>query len=105
MHALLAAVTQFAAALLPPAAGLVRQLAQAAALGTLFVAAVWLVCRAAPRLPAGARCALWWLASLKLVLGLVWPAPISLPLPTSAALPRWAAAGDGLALRPRPATA
>src|SRR5215472_9084472 len=93
MDAVLAAALRLAAALLPPAAGLVRQLVQAAAMGTVFVLAVWMVCRAAPRLPAGARCALWWLASLKLVLGLAWPAPISLPLPTSAALPRWAAAG------------
>jgi bla regulator protein BlaR1 len=76
-----------AAPLLPVAQALLRQLAQAAVMGTLFVLAVWLLCRLAPRLPAGLRCALWWLASLKLLLGLAWPAPLTLPLLPAAAAP------------------
>jgi len=33
-----------------------------------------------PRLSAATRCLLWWLVSLQLLLGLVWHAPIALPL-------------------------
>src|SRR5260370_25399854 len=55
--------------------------------GALFTAAVWLVCRLARRLPAFLRCALWWTASLKLVLTLAWPAPLVLPLLPAAAAP------------------
>src|ERR1700730_5115791 len=87
MRALLPAALNLAAALLSSAMTLVRQLAHAALMGTLFVLAVWLLCRLAPRLPAGLRCALWWLASLKLLLGLVWPAPLTLPLLPTAAAP------------------
>jgi bla regulator protein BlaR1 len=55
--------------------------------GALFIAAVWLVCRLAPRLPAALRCGLWWAACLKLLVGLVWVSPVELPvLPASAAL-------------------
>ena len=72
---LLPAALHLAAPLLPSALSLLRQLGHAALMGTLFVLAVWLLCRLAPRLPAGLRCALWWLASLKLLLGLAWPAP------------------------------
>jgi hypothetical protein len=56
--------------------------------GTLFVVLVWLVCRLFPRLPAGARCWLWWFASLKLLLGLVWLTPVPQPeLPGSEPAP------------------
>jgi beta-lactamase regulating signal transducer with metallopeptidase domain len=41
---------------------------------------VWLLCRALPRLGAAARCWLWWLVALQLVLGLCWPNPLRLPL-------------------------
>ena len=52
--------------------------------GALFIAAVWLVCRLFPRLPAAVRCGLWWAASLKLLVGLVWISPVELPvLPAS----------------------
>src|ERR1700688_2360550 len=82
-----------AAALFASAPALLRQLAQASLMGTLFVLAVWLLCRLAPRLPAGLRCALWWLACLKLLLGLAWPAPLALPLlpPAAAAAAGWLA--------------
>ncbi|MBD8897880.1 M56 family metallopeptidase [Rhodanobacter sp. DHG33] len=46
----------------------------------LLVAAVALLVRALPRLPAAARCALWWLVGLQSLLGLCWQAPIRLPL-------------------------
>lgn len=52
--------------------------------GALFIAAVWLVCRLAPRLPAALRCGLWWAACLKLLVGLVWVSPVELKvLPAS----------------------
>lgn len=68
--------------------------------GALFVGAVWAVCRLLPDLPASVRCALWWLACLKIVAGLASPielawlpaapaetavAPISVAVPLSAA--------------------
>lgn len=46
----------------------------------LLVGLVALLIRLLPRLPATARCALWWLVGLQVVLGLCWHAPISLPL-------------------------
>lgn len=46
----------------------------------LLVAAVALLIRMLPRLPAAARCALWWLVGLQALLGLCWQAPIRLPL-------------------------
>jgi Zn-dependent protease with chaperone function len=91
----------FHAGVLPPAAlaalrgnalPLLRHLGFAALQGALFILAVWVICRLAPRLPAGLRCTLWWLASLKLVVGLLWPAPLILPLlPAAVAAPlaRW----------------
>lgn len=45
----------------------------------LVVAAVWLLCRYL-RLSAALRCWLWWCAALQLLLGALWPAPLSLPL-------------------------
>ncbi|HKV11601.1 MAG TPA: M56 family metallopeptidase, partial [Thermoanaerobaculia bacterium] len=48
--------------------------------GALFIAAVWLICRLIPRLPAAVRCGLWWAACLKLLLGLVWMSPVELPV-------------------------
>lgn len=56
--------------------------------GALAVAAVWLLCRVR-RLPAAARCGLWWLVSLKLLVDLAGLPAVSLPL-----LPP--AASDGL---------
>src|ERR1700720_2273582 len=97
-----------AAAPLAAAPALLRQLAQASLMGTLFVLAVWLLCRLAPRLPAGLRCALWWLACLKLLIGLAWPAPVALPLlpPAAATAAGWLAppAAPAQATAPIPAT-
>lgn len=46
----------------------------------LLIAVVALLIRTLPRLPAAARCALWWLVGLQALLGLCWQAPIRLPL-------------------------
>jgi Zn-dependent protease with chaperone function len=81
---------------------LLRHLGFAALQGALFILAVRVICRLAPRLPAGLRCTLWWLASLKLVLGLLWPAPLALPLlPAALAAPlaRWNAAVEPFTAR------
>ena len=48
--------------------------------GGLLIGAVWLVARLLPRLPASLRSGLWWLACVKLLLGLAWVAPIRLPV-------------------------
>ena len=37
--------------------------------GALFIAAIFVVCRSFPKIPASVRCALWWLACLKLLAG------------------------------------
>jgi bla regulator protein blaR1 len=62
-------------------------LGRASLQGAAVIAAVWLVCRLVPRLPASLRCGLWWLACAKLVLGLVWAEPVRLAvLPAQAAI-------------------
>lgn len=48
--------------------------------GSVAVAAVWLVCRLVPRLPAGARAMLWWCVAAKFLVGLVWVAPVRVPI-------------------------
>lgn len=69
-----------ASAIVEPAGALLAQVARASLTGGVLAAAVWGLVRLAPRLPAGWRCALWWAVSLKLVLALVWVAPLELPL-------------------------
>ncbi|WP_434027153.1 M56 family metallopeptidase [[Pseudomonas] boreopolis] len=52
-----------------------------------LAALVWMLCRWLPRLGAARRCWLWWLVSLQLLAGLVWPAPVMLhwlPAPAAA---------------------
>ncbi|MEQ1832617.1 MAG: hypothetical protein ABL977_06130, partial [Candidatus Eisenbacteria bacterium] len=49
--------------------------------GGLLVLAVLLVTRLAPRLSAATRCALWWLACLRLVLALATLPAVALRLP------------------------
>jgi bla regulator protein BlaR1 len=54
----------------------------------VMAGAIWLACRQWPRMPANLRVMLWWLVSLKFVIGLVWTQPIPLPvLPASLATP------------------
>ncbi len=55
--------------------------------GLLFVGLVLLVCRAFRSLPASTKAWLWWLASLKLIIGLLWVG-VELPwLPAGEASP------------------
>lgn len=54
----------------------------------LLTALVWLLCRYVRRLPASTQCGLWWLVALQAVLGLLWAAPLELPLlPATQAAP------------------
>lgn len=59
---------------------LLPRLAAASLQSLLLVAAVWALCRYVPRLSASARCRLWWLAALQLLVGVLWPTPLVLPL-------------------------
>jgi beta-lactamase regulating signal transducer with metallopeptidase domain len=62
------------------AALLLERLAWTSLQAIVLVGVVALLIRALPRLPAAARCALWWLVGLQVLLGLCWQAPIRLPL-------------------------
>lgn len=67
----------------------------------LLVAVLWWACRTWTGLPASVRCLLWWLASLQLVLGLIWPNPLELALlPSSLAEPAAIAAPASLPAAP-----
>ena len=56
--------------------------------GGLFLLVVWLACRLLPRLPAAGRVWLWWLACLKLLVGLFCLSSVPLPvLPASRPAP------------------
>ncbi len=46
----------------------------------VLIALMALLIRLLPRLPAALRCTLWWLVGLQLIVGLVWHAPLQLPL-------------------------
>lgn len=59
---------------------LLPRLLAASVQGTLLVTLVWALCRLLPRLSADARCWLWWLVALQLVVGLAWSSPVALPL-------------------------
>jgi beta-lactamase regulating signal transducer with metallopeptidase domain len=64
------------------------RLARESLSGAVLAGAVWGACRALPALPASARAMLWWVVSLKLLVGLAWVAPVSLPiLPADDLLP------------------
>ena len=70
------------------ASGFVQQIGSACLWGSVAIAAVYALCRTLPRLPAGVRAWLWWLACAKLLLGLWIAAPIDLPvLPAPASSP------------------
>ena len=58
----------------------------------VLIVAVALLLRLAPRLPAAARSALWWLVGAQLLLGLAWSHPVKLPLLAPAAVPEEVAA-------------
>jgi bla regulator protein BlaR1 len=67
-------------------------LARASIQGGVFILLVWILCRAVPQLPAFARCILWWLASLKLLVAFVcvdpFPVPVLKAPPTTMASPQ-----------------
>lgn len=66
------------------AAPLLAALGRASLEGALLVLLVAAIVRALPRLPAAARCALWWLASARMVLALIalpWAPEYALNLP------------------------
>ena len=63
-------------------------LARASLEGAVLAAAVWLICRALPRLSPAARTALWWCVAAKFVVALLWRSPVAVPvLPPVAAQP------------------
>ncbi len=68
-------------------ATLIGLIGRASLQGAIAIVAVWAVCRLFPRLPASLRCGLWWLACLKVVLGLVWTNPVPLPVLPAAERP------------------
>ena len=55
-------------------------LARASVIGALFILAVWGVCRLLPSLSPSTRAALWWLAAVKVLVGLVWIEPLVIPV-------------------------
>ncbi|MET0327895.1 MAG: M56 family metallopeptidase [Luteimonas sp.] len=59
---------------------LLPRLLAASVQSTLLVTLVWALCRVLPRLSSNARCWLWWLVALQLVVGLAWSSPVALPL-------------------------
>ena len=48
--------------------------------GGLVILLIWALCRALTNMPPAAKCWLWRLAYLKLLVALVWATPIGLPL-------------------------
>lgn len=62
------------------AAVVLEHLAWTSLQAVLLIVVVAALIRALPRLPAAARCALWWLVGAQALLGLAWQAPIRLPL-------------------------
>ena len=55
-------------------------LGRASLSGGLLILAVWGLCRLVPRLPAALRTWLWWIACLRLLVGLIGLTPVRLPL-------------------------
>jgi bla regulator protein BlaR1 len=81
-------------------AGLIlARLAWTALQAALFVGAVSLAIRLLPALSAAARCTLWWLVALQVLVGFAWSAPIRLPL----LAPPPAVASETMSVGPDPA--
>ncbi|MBB6184614.1 M56 family metallopeptidase [Oleiagrimonas soli] len=64
---------------------LFTRLVWTSAQAVLLIALVAALIRLAPRLSAALRCMLWWLVGAQLLIGLCWPAPLSLRLLPAAA--------------------
>jgi len=60
--------------------GLLSRLLAVGLQALLLAALVWVLCRYLPRLDARTRAWLWWLVASQMVVGLVWYAPVALPL-------------------------
>lgn len=60
--------------------GLLSRLLAVGLQSFLLAALVWALCRYLPRLDARTRAWLWWLVATQMVVGLVWYAPVALPL-------------------------
>ena len=60
--------------------GLLSRLLAVGLQSLLLAALVWALCRYLPRLDARTRAWLWWLVASQMVVGLVWYAPVALPL-------------------------
>ena len=63
------------------------RLVQASLEANILIASVWLVCRLAPALPASFRVVLWWLATLKLLVGVAWESESDSTADSSAGCP------------------
>lgn len=66
---------------------ILQRLAWSSLQACVLIAAVALLLRLAPRLPAATRSALWWLVGAQLLLGLAWSHPVALPLLAPPAVP------------------
>ena len=66
--------------LTPASEALLDGLVRASVQGGFFVLIVWVACKLFRNLPAAIRCALWWLAALKLLVTLVCINPLPLPV-------------------------
>ena len=76
-------------------------LAGASIAGAVVALGVWALSAAVGRLPAAVRCTLWWLVSLKLLLGLTSIEPVAVPIlpPAMAVTSALQCAGGGDARR------
>lgn len=97
-----AIVSRLPEQLLAGASTLLGTLARTSLQGGLVVLLIWLLCRLAPRMPAGVRAGLWWLAGLHLLVGLAWPRPIALPLLPAGAAFVSSTTDERSTARPRP---
>ena len=94
------------ATLLPSLDVVFHALARASVEGGLFVLATWIITRAIPRMPAGARATLWWIASARFVVSLAGIAPLGVPvtLPAPLAIAATAPADAALSASRGPST-
>ena len=70
---------ELAALAAPLADAWLAAVVRASVQGGLAAAAVWLLCRLVPRMPAALAAALWWAVCLKMVVALAWGWPLAPP--------------------------
>ena len=83
----------------------VQRLVVACLSGGIFIGCVWFVCLLIPRLPLATRCWLWWLACLKLLVGLIWTTPVDLPVVSALHFVKVSLTPDKPGFPPAPASA